>query len=290
MDTTVAAHTPHETGTVPSGDVTLFYRRFGAPGGTPMLILHGLSYFSYDWIGPAAALATDRQVAAMDLRGFGESRWSPERDYRLETFAADVLAVLDALGWRRAVLMGHSFGGRIALATAAWHPDRVAGLVCVDFAPDVAAAGRRNVAQRIGRQPDRFASVADALAYHGKDAAAAADSPLYRRYEAFLRPEDGGFVLKRDLHFRDNFRKILETGKSPPIGVDLWAMLRDLTVPALMVRGAQSDMFEPTTLEKCRACGDHVAAVEIAGSHDLAGDNPDGLIAAVRAFLPALTG
>jgi pimeloyl-ACP methyl ester carboxylesterase len=41
----------HRTGTVTSGDVELFYRAFGRPGATPILIVHGLSFFSYDWIG-----------------------------------------------------------------------------------------------------------------------------------------------------------------------------------------------------------------------------------------------
>ena len=44
---------------------------------TPVLIVHGLSYFSYDWIGPASALASDREVVAIDMRGFGQSGWSP---------------------------------------------------------------------------------------------------------------------------------------------------------------------------------------------------------------------
>ena len=48
----------HETGRVRSGDTEIFYRRFGRPGRTPVLIVHGLSYFSYDWIGPAAGIAS----------------------------------------------------------------------------------------------------------------------------------------------------------------------------------------------------------------------------------------
>ena len=60
----------HETGRVRSGDAEIFYRRFGRPGRTPVLIAHGLSYFSYDWIGPAAGIAVDREVVAIDMRGF----------------------------------------------------------------------------------------------------------------------------------------------------------------------------------------------------------------------------
>lgn len=280
--------TSHETGSTVSGDVTLFYRRFGTPGKTPVLILHGLSYFSYDWVGPASDLAADREVVAADLRGFGDSSWSPERDYKLPTFAADVVALLDHLHWPKAVLLGHSFGGRIALAAASWNAERAAGLVCVDFAPDVDKAGRMAVAERIGNQPDTFASVAEALAYHGEDRDASPDSPIYKRYEAFLRFDGEGYVLKRDLHFRDNFRKVLETGQPTPIKADLWGMLSGLAIPTLVLRGTQSNMFMPETAEKCRQAGAHVSVEELVGGHNIAGDNPREFVRVVASFLKTI--
>jgi pimeloyl-ACP methyl ester carboxylesterase len=269
---------------ITSGDVEIAFRRFGASGRTPILIAHGLSYFSYDWIGPATRLATDREVVAMDMRGFGDSSWSPARDYKLETLSADAIAVIDALGWRQAVLLGHSFGGRIALALAGWKPERAAAVVLVDFAPDIAPAGRRHTAERIGGQPDLFDSVDEALAYHGH-ADVPADSPLRARYTAFLQHTDGGYRLKRDLAFRDNFRRALETGQSAPVPAYLWPMLSDLQVPALVIRASRSDMFAPETIDKVKAANPRAKAIEIAGSHDLAGDNPDALVAAVRSFL-----
>lgn len=280
------AQATHRTGTARSGDVEIFYRRFGAPGATPVLIAHGLSYFSYDWIGIAAALATDREVVAIDLRGFGDSSRSPDRHYELRDFAGDLIAVLDQLQWPNAILAGHSMGGRICLCTAHWYPDRVAALACLDFAPDVAAAGRRNVALRIGNQPDVFASVDEALAYHGLPADLPADAPARKRYEAFLRPIPGGYELKRDLHFRDGFRQVLQ-GKPASPGPDLWAMVRELRVPALFVRGSRSDMFEAPTLDKLRLANPRCQAEEIEGSHDLAGDNPAGLARVLRKFLDA---
>jgi pimeloyl-ACP methyl ester carboxylesterase len=269
------------TRSVRSGDVDIFYRRFGKPGRTPALIVHGLSYFSYDWIGPATALASDREIVAIDMRGFGQSGWSAARNYKLETLVSDVTNVLDALGWRQAVLIGHSFGGRVALATAGWHPQRAAGVVLVDFAPDIAAAGRRATAERIGRQPDVFASVEDAIAYHDEDVT----PETRRRYEAFLRPVDGGYQLRRDLHYRDNFRKALETGQSAPVPDFFWPMLSGLQVPALVIRGSDSNMFDAETLAKVRNVAPRAQAIELTGGHDLAGDNPDGLVDAVRGFL-----
>ena len=274
----------HVTGSARSGDVDLFYRRFGRPGRTPVLIVHGLSYFSYDWIGPASRIAADREVVAMDMRGFGNSGCSPTRDYKLDTLSADVICLLDHLGWRKAVLMGHSFGGRVCLATAGWRAERVAGLILVDFAPDIAPEGRRHTAERIGLQPDVFASVDEALAYHGHNDVPAA-APLRLRYEAFLKKVDAGYVLRRDLAFRDNFKKALDTGQSQPVPAFLWPMLQELKVPALVIRGSESDMFASETLPKVRAVNPRATAIEIQGSHDLAHDNPDGLVTAVRTFL-----
>jgi pimeloyl-ACP methyl ester carboxylesterase len=274
----------HETGLVPSGDVEIFYRRFGKPGKSPALIVHGLSFFSYDWIGPAAAIAVDREVVAIDMRGFGNSSWSPARDYKLETLSQDLINLLDHFGWREAVLIGHSFGGRVCLATSAWHPQRAAALICVDFAPDLAAAGRRHVAERIGRQPEVFASVDAALSYHGHPDEPAG-SPIRARYEAFLKPTPQGYVLRRDLYYRDNFKRALETGKPAPHPHDLWGMLAELKLPILVLRGTNSDMFEPQTLDKARAANPRVTGLEIQASHDIAGDNPDTLVLSVRTFL-----
>lgn len=269
---------------VRSGDVDIAYRRFGSAGRTPLLIVHGLSYFSYDWIGPASRLATDREVVAMDMRGFGNSSWSATRDYKLETMAGDVINVLDGLGWTEAVLMGHSFGGRVCLATAGWHKERAAALILADFAPDIAAAGRRHVAERIGRQPDVFASVDEALAYHGHEDVPA-ESPLRARYEAFLKPTDKGYVLRRDLSFRDNFKRALESGQSQPVPAFLWTMLGEFSKPLLIVRGSHSDMLDAPTLDKARRVNPRLTGVTIESGHDLAGDNPDALVATVRDFL-----
>jgi len=270
------------TGRIRSGDVSIFYRTFGKPGRTPVLIVHGLSFSSYDWIKPASLIARDREVAAIDMRGFGDSDWSAARDYKLDTLSNDVIAVLDAFGWRQAVLMGHSFGGRVVLATAGWKPERAAGLICVDFAPDLAPAGRRHVAERIGRQPDVFITIEEAMAYHHDDAG---DPARRARWQAFLKKTDKGYALKRDVHYRDNFKRALEDGKSAPVPEFLWPMLAEMKIPTLLIRASGSDMFEAATLAKAKTLNPRLTGIELAGSHDLAGDNPEGLAATVSGFL-----
>jgi pimeloyl-ACP methyl ester carboxylesterase len=272
----------HVTDRVRSNDVEIFYRKFGKPGGAPVLIVHGLSYFSYDWIEAGTLIATDREVVAIDMRGFGDSTWSATRDYRLETLSNDVIAVMDRLGWDKAVLMGHSFGGRVCLATAGWKPERAAGLILVDFAPDIAAAGRKYTAQRIGGHPDVFASVDDAMTYDHDDPS---DVKRRARWEAFLIKTDKGYALKRDLHYRDNFRKALESGQSAPVPAFFWPMLSEMKIPTLVIRGSRSNMFEAATLDKVRETNPRAIAIELEGSHDLAGDNAEGLAQAVSGFL-----
>jgi pimeloyl-ACP methyl ester carboxylesterase len=273
---------PHETGRARSGELSIHFRRLGNPGGTPLLAVHGLSHFSYDWLGVGALLGAEREVAAMDMRGFGDSDPSPDKDYSVPAMGEDLVAVLDELRWPRAVLVGHSMGGRSAIHMAAKHPERAAGLVLVDYSPENAAAGARRVTEKVGKQPDAFPSIEAAMEYFGKGARA--------RFEAYLRKTSAGFVPKRDSYFRDQFRRVLETGERPKPGVDMWALLAEVRCPILSLRGARSDMYAPETTAKMKAANPRLRVLEIAqAGHDIAGDNPAGLAAAVASFLQEST-
>jgi pimeloyl-ACP methyl ester carboxylesterase len=279
---------PHRTGTCSSGGLEIAYRRFGAGDGLPVLIVHGLSYFSYDWIDVAAELASGREVVAMDMRGFGDSARSLTADYSVPSMAQDIIAVLDHLGWRRAVLIGHSMGGRSTSFAAARNPDRIAGLVLVDYTPDNAPGGSQRVAKTVAGAPDRFESVDAAMQYFSVDPHSPAGAAKRERFEAYVRKVDDGYEIKRDPHFANQFRRLLETGERPKLGVDMWQVVGEVPCPILALRGRQSDMFAPETMPKLRAANPRVQLVELDGGHNIAGDNPAGLIAAVRPFLAAL--
>jgi pimeloyl-ACP methyl ester carboxylesterase len=275
----------HATGRAASGEIELFYRLFGKPGRTPVLILHGLSYFSYDWIEPAAALATDRQVAAMDMRGFGDSGWA--KDYSVPAFAGDILALLDHLRWTKAILIGHSMGGRFCAWCAAEHPQRVAGLILVDWSPDTAPGGSKRVAQTVAATPENFAAVEDAMQYFGADPHSPQGASRRARFEAYLRPAAGGLAIKRDPHFRNQFRRQLETGERPKLGVDMWAALSKLACPTLVIRGTRTDMFARETVAKVKEANPRLALVEIDAGHNVAGENLEAFLREARAFLDA---
>ena len=278
----------HQTGTARSGDVEIFYRKLGKPGKTPVVVVHGASYFSYDWVNVAAALATDREIVAMDMRGFGDSSWSPSKDYSVPTMAGDIAALIAHLGWTQAILVGHSMGGRSVAWCTANNPALVPAAILVDYSPENAPAGSKRTTERVGGQPDLFESIDAAMRYHGIDPDSETGKGRRARFAAFLRAANGGFQLKRDLYFRDQFKRVLETGEKTKLGVDMWQVLSELACPTLVIRGAQSDMFAPETMPKVKAANPNINLIEITGGHDVAGDNPVGFVAAMRAFLDTL--
>ncbi len=286
----VNTHGRHQIGSFPCGDVTIFYRQLGTPGKAPLVLVHGLSYFSYDWLNVAAALGDDRECAAMDMRGFGDSTWSGSKDYRIPTMAQDIANLLDHLGWGRAVLVAHSMGGRSATYLAATQPERVAALVLVDYSPENAPAGSKRVAQTVAGVPDSFASVEEAMRYFKLDPHSPQGRDSRARFEAYLRPVEGGFAIKRDPHFRDQFRKILETGERPKPEVDMWRALGEIRCPVLVIRGTRSDLFAVETIGKVKAANPRIRIVEVDAGHNVAGENPDGFLAVLKPFLASLEG
>jgi len=114
----------------------LYYQDFdGQPEATPVVVLHGLFGSAGNWRGVARRLSGDRRVLAMDMRNHGRSLHDEAMTYPV--MAADVLDTLDAAGIERAVLMGHSMGGKAAMVAALQAPERVEKLVVVDIAPVV---------------------------------------------------------------------------------------------------------------------------------------------------------
>ena len=102
-------------------------------GPTPLIMLHGLFGSGTNFRSVAKRLATRRNVHCPDLRNHGNAPWDAEHTY--PALAADVLAWMDRMGLKRADLLGHSMGGKVAMALALEAPARVRRLIVVDIAP-----------------------------------------------------------------------------------------------------------------------------------------------------------
>ncbi len=138
---------------VESGGIRIHY--LDHPGGEPALVLlPGLSATAPIFEDLTGAGLTPRfRAVAVDLRGRGQSDGppagfdpaSPAAGYTMAEHAADVVRLLDALGLRRAVLVGHSFGGMLAFYLAAHHPQRIPRIVVLDAAIAVATPATRDL-------------------------------------------------------------------------------------------------------------------------------------------------
>lgn len=118
---------------------SIFARVGGNLEGPALLLLHGFPQSHVLWHRVARQLARDYCLVMPDLRGYGDSSKAPglpdHANYSKRTMAADMVAVMDALGLQNFYLCGHDRGGRVAHRLAVDHPQRVKKLCVIDIAP-----------------------------------------------------------------------------------------------------------------------------------------------------------
>ena len=116
------------------GDVRLHVAEAGDPQREPLLLLHGWPQHWWSWRELIPPLAKRFHILAPDLRGWGWSDAPPGR-YDKPTFAADIVALLDAEGIDRVKLLGHDWGGYTSFLLALAHPERIERMVTLDIVP-----------------------------------------------------------------------------------------------------------------------------------------------------------
>lgn len=110
--------------------------------GLPVVLLHGFPFSGAIWQAQLDALSADYRVIVPDLRGHGHSP-APAGTYGMDLMARDVLALLDALGIKRAVWAGHSMGGYVTMAALRIAPERVIGAAFVATHPHADSPEKR---------------------------------------------------------------------------------------------------------------------------------------------------
>ena len=237
----------------------------GAAEAVPIVLLHGFTGDGTTWAAFADAwAAADRRGAgpslyAVDLVGHGRS---PDPDdpaaYRLEAQAASVCAALEAQGIDRAVWLGYSMGGRVALSAAVAHPDRVAALVLVSTSPGIADDTLR--AKRVAADELLAASVeADGI---GPFVEYWARHELFATQDA-LGPDHAEAMRAQRLGNRAS--AIAHTLRAAGAGAmtPLWDRLGGLAMPVLVVSGALDAKYTAigrAMVEAMGAGGSHVVA------------------------------
>lgn len=138
-----------------TGETTIFLRRSGH--GTPLLLLHGFPQTHLMWRDVAPLLARHFTVICADLRGYGQSGCPPSAPdhapYSKRAMAADMVRVMENLGFSRFAVAGHDRGGRVAYRLALDHPERVTRLAVLDVVPTGMAWARADADFALGFWP-----------------------------------------------------------------------------------------------------------------------------------------
>ena len=252
------------------------------PRGAPTVVLgHGGGQTRHSWDKCEQQLAQAGYFAInYDLRGHGDSDWSPDGDYSIETRARDLIAVA-AQGSRPVALVGASLGGITALVAASlgFEP---AALVLVDIVPKMSPVGVAKIRGFMMGNPDGFAALEDAA-----DAISA-------YYPDRPRPKDLS-GLHKNLRLGDDGRyrwhwdqRMMTNERSDPRHFLALLDAADWTerVPTLLVRGMNSDIVDDAGVADLRARVPHLEIADIRGAgHMVAGDRNDEFNAAVIEFL-----
>jgi pimeloyl-ACP methyl ester carboxylesterase len=156
----------------------LHYADWGNPDAPPLILLHGSRDHCRNWDWVAEGLRRDWHVLAPDLRGHGDSAWSPGAHYSMAGYLYDLAQLIHQQELPPVRIIAHSLGGMIALRYAGIYPQRVERLVAIEglgHSPrGLAKRAERSIAERMrhwigeqralsGRLPRRYASIEEAL-------------------------------------------------------------------------------------------------------------------------------
>jgi pimeloyl-ACP methyl ester carboxylesterase len=255
------------------------------PKGTA-LFLHGGGQTRHSWKGAAAALAASGWHAlSLDARGHGDSGWAPDGDYSMEALVDDLTQV--AGEYDHPVLIGASMGGLTSLIAVGEGEVTARALVLVDVAPRIEKRGADRIAAFMRARPEGFESleaVAEAVAAYNPHRARP-PRPEGLRKNVRLR-EDGRWHWHWDPAF-------IQPADGEPGRLTDPERLRDaaraVRVPALLVRGARSDVLSEEGTKEFLQLVPEARFVDVKGAgHMVAGDDNDIFAREVRRFLGTL--
>jgi pimeloyl-ACP methyl ester carboxylesterase len=188
-------------------DASIHYLSWGVRGRRGLIFVHGGGAHAHWWSPVAATFAREFRVAAIDLSGHGDS--GHRESYGLDQWTDEVMAVADDAGMNGPpVVIGHSMGGFVTIATAARHGDKVqAAIVCdspvarVD--PEITAYNQRQAFGRPRTYPDFEDAVAHFRTVPAQDHYLSYVMDFVARRS--LRPVHGGWQWKFDRRIFDQF-------------------------------------------------------------------------------------
>ncbi|HUR74855.1 MAG TPA: alpha/beta fold hydrolase [Sporichthya sp.] len=258
----------------------------GPDEGFPVLLLHGGGQTRNSWGRALDALAAQgARAVAIDMRGHGDSDWSPDAAYLPADFGGDVENAARAFsaqcGGRPVLLVGASMGGMAGLVATPRLGGLVAGLVLVDIVPEVRMDGARRILDFMSAAPDGFGSLEEAAdsvaAYLPHRPRPALTEGLRRNLR---RQPNGRWTWHWDPRL---VREVLNDVELVRGGLDEAAA--SIAVPTLLIRGLLSDIVDDDGVAHLRGLVPQLEVLDIAdAAHTAATDDNDAFVASVLAF------
>ena len=274
------------------GRLKLYARDYGGDG-VSVLCMHGLTRNSADFESIAAHLSgLGYRVISADQRGRGKSDWDPEpANYTPGIYCGDMLKLMQHLGIARAVLLGTSMGGLMAMILGVMAPQTVLGMIINDIGPQIDKAGLDRIAGYTGKGKP-VETCADAAERARETNAVAfpdygeADWLAFAR-RTYAETADGKLAPAYDPAISNAFATP-QPAVAPP---DLWGMWDKLEgLPVLSIRGGISDLLSAETVAQMGDRHQGMIAVTVPGhGHAPMLDEPVA-VAAIEVFLSSLKG
>ncbi|HEY1797958.1 MAG TPA: alpha/beta hydrolase [Stellaceae bacterium] len=273
----------------------LHYVDWGNPGAPPLLLVHGGRDHCRNWDWVASALRHEYHILAPDLRGHGDSQWSPDGSYSVAAYIYDLAQLIHQQELAPVTIVGHSLGGMLTLRYAGIYPGNVRKVVAIEGLGMTPRAmvdrAKQPIADRMqrwieqqrdlsGRLPRRYPSIDEAL--KRMQEANRHLSPEQARHltqHGVNQNEDGTYSWKFDNYVRSD----------RPYGMtqdETQALWQRITCPTLLVYGKESWASNPEDDGRIKHFQNaRVVSFDHAG-HWVHHDRLDGFLDLVREFLP----
>jgi pimeloyl-ACP methyl ester carboxylesterase len=258
------------------------YTVWGDPGGEPVMMVHGLNTERHLWAPIARQLSSRYFVVCPDLRGHGDSSWTPE-GYHLAGFVADLRILAEHLGIFPFHYVGHSLGARVGIAYAGELSPTLRTLTLSDSGPEVSRTGALAVR-------DRQAKIAAKRAF--RDEAEALE--FIRSLQPSWQPAFHDLYVKHQLRLNWAGRLVQKadpdliwiTGavslKDVPY---LWDMMARIEVPTLIMWGRTSELMDAELVDRMLAATPRSQARVFDTGHYIPREQPEQFTAALAEFL-----
>ena len=249
----------------------LNYKTFGT--GEPLIIMHGLMGMLDNWQAPARLLEDDFQCILVDMRNHGHSPNSPDHNYSV--MVDDIIELLDDLGLDRAIILGHSMGGKVAIKLAQDQPKRVSKLIVADIGPKFYPVHHQDVVDALRAVPvEKIERRTEAETYMQKYLS----EPSVRQFlmKSLYRSGRGSFGWRFNL---DSIERNIEK-----VGEALEEM--DFDGETLFIRGEKSDYILDQDWSDIKLLfpNAYLVTIDNAG-HWLHAEKPKEFVRAIKNFL-----